>query len=60
MKLFHIRASESYTAKPEQSQFSSHTHDTYEIFYFISGNAEYSVEGNITYTGGMHAHNQPC
>lgn len=47
MKLFHIKASESYTAKPEQSQFSSHTHDTYEIFYFISGNAEYSVEGNI-------------
>lgn len=47
MKLFSIRAQRQYDEKPEQSQFLSHTHEFFEIFYFISGSAKYSIEGNI-------------
>lgn len=47
MELFQIQADQVLTEKPEQSMFSSHIHDTFEIFYFEFGSAKYSVEGNI-------------
>ncbi len=34
------------TKNPTQSQFYLHTHNEYEIFCILSGNAQYSVEGN--------------
>lgn len=30
---------------PDDSNFVMHVHDRYEIYYFVSGNAEYLVEG---------------
>lgn len=36
----------STTKNPMQSQFRLHTHNEYEIFCILSGNAQYSVEGN--------------
>lgn len=47
MNLFQIEALKAYTEHPDQSDFFSHTHDTCELYCFISGNAAYSVEGNI-------------
>lgn len=32
---------------PAKDKFSTHTHDMFEINYFISGRARFSVEGNI-------------
>lgn len=43
---FYISAHKNITKNPTQSDYSMHTHNDYEIFYFLSGNAEYSVEGN--------------
>ena len=43
----YIAANKSYTKKPDLNQFKRHTHDTYEIFCFLSGDAQYFVEGNI-------------
>lgn len=43
----HISASKNYTEKPNIDLFERHTHDNYEIFCFLSGNAKYFVEGNI-------------
>ncbi len=31
---------------PDPSLFSFHVHDKCEVFYFVSGNAEYLVEGS--------------
>lgn len=31
---------------PDDGNFSMHVHDLFEIYYFISGNAEYLVEGS--------------
>lgn len=42
-----IEASRNYTLKPDLSMFNMHSHDTYEIYCFISGNAKYFVEGTI-------------
>ena len=36
----------SRTESPKQEEFSMHTHNTYEILCFLSGDADYSVEGN--------------
>ncbi len=32
---------------PHQSEFVIHTHDYYEILYFVHGDADFSVEGNL-------------
>ncbi len=42
-----IVANKNYTQKPDLDMFQMHTHDTYEIYCFLSGNAKYYVEGNI-------------
>lgn len=34
-------------AQPKQSDFKMHTHDHYEILLFLSGDADYAVEGNV-------------
>ena len=47
MVLPYIHASRSCTNDPQQDSFVMHTHDNYEIFCFLGGNAEYVVEGNI-------------
>ncbi len=36
----------NYTENPTLDKFNMHTHDTYEIYCFLSGNAKYFVEGN--------------
>lgn len=43
----YISAHKSYTEKPDISLFKKHTHHTYEIFCFLSGDAKYFVEGTI-------------
>ncbi len=43
----HINATKNYTEKPNIDLFKRHTHDNYEIFCFLSGDAKYFVEGNI-------------
>lgn len=40
-------AHKTYTKKPDLDMFKMHTHDTYEIYCFLSGSAKYYVEGNI-------------
>ena len=35
-----------YTQKPEQSSFTMHTHEEYELYYFVSGCGTFVVEGN--------------
>ena len=47
MQLFQIEAYKIYTEQPDQSIFVPHAHDVFELFCFLSGNAIYSVEGNI-------------
>lgn len=47
MQLFQIEAYKMYTEQPDQSIFVPHAHDVFELFCFLSGNAIYSVEGNI-------------
>lgn len=32
---------------PRQENFVMHMHDSYEVFYFVSGNAGYMVEGTV-------------
>ncbi len=41
-----ITAVRQISKNPTQSDFKLHTHENYEIFCFLSGNADYSVEGN--------------
>lgn len=42
-----IKAFHSYTQKPDLEKFHMHTHEDYEIYCFLSGNAQYYVEGSI-------------
>ncbi|MDO4743217.1 MAG: AraC family transcriptional regulator [bacterium] len=42
-----IYAVKSHEEKPNPTKYAMHTHDNYEIFCFLSGNAKYFVEGNI-------------
>lgn len=42
-----IEAEHNYTIHPDLSRFSMHTHDTHEIYCFLSGNAKYFVEGTV-------------
>ena len=37
----------NYSLKPDTNMFKMHTHDIYEIYCFLEGNAKYYVEGNI-------------
>ena len=44
---FNIRASRNRTEKPELASYTMHTHDTYEIYCFWEGDADYFVEGTV-------------
>ena len=41
------RASRVYTEKPASIKSENHLHELYELFCFISGDAEYHVEGTV-------------
>lgn len=41
-----LYAHRTLTVKPENEDFSVHAHDMFEIFYFISGECKFVVEGN--------------
>lgn len=47
MNTAYLSASKTFTENPCLDDFHMHTHDFYEIYCFISGNAKYYVEGNI-------------
>lgn len=42
-----ISGGKSYTEIPDLDMFKMHTHDTHEIYCFLSGNAKYFVEGTV-------------
>ncbi len=42
---YYIGISHNITQDPDLDVFKTHTHDCYELFYFISGNATYYIEG---------------
>lgn len=42
-----ISSGRTVTEAPDRSLFKTHTHSDHEIFLFISGDAGYSVEGNL-------------
>lgn len=42
-----IDATKTLSLVPDTSIFKMHTHDTYEIFCFLSGKADYYIEGTI-------------
>ena len=42
-----ISADNTLTQKPKQSDFCMHTHDNYEIYCFLFGDAKYTVEGSV-------------
>ncbi len=42
-----ILAEHKHTKQPNILKFCMHTHETYEIYCFLSGNAKYFVEGTI-------------
>lgn len=35
------------TAQPSQSTFYKHSHQDYEMFFFLKGDAEYNIEGTV-------------
>lgn len=47
MNLFQMSIANHTTTNPIASNFPMHVHDGYEIYHFLSGSSEYSVEGNI-------------
>ena len=47
MNSIYLDARRTLTENPSLDDFHMHTHDFYEIYCFISGNAKYYVEGNI-------------
>ena len=47
MNSAYLSSSKILTENPCLDDFHMHTHDFYEIYCFISGNAKYYVEGNI-------------
>jgi len=47
MNLWDIRSAHTRAEHPDQSNYSMHTHDKYELLYIIHGHADFSVEGNI-------------
>ena len=44
-ELFHL--SHSIDENPQIADFNAHIHDSYELFCFVNGDANYSVEGNL-------------
>ncbi len=42
-----IIAGRTYTEKPDTALFKMHAHDGYEIFLFMSGRANYYIEGTV-------------
>lgn len=42
-----IKAEHNYTVHPDLDKFAMHTHETYEIYCFLSGSAKYFVEGTV-------------
>lgn len=42
-----LKCSHTVTVSPKAQDFNMHAHDVYELYFFISGNAEYFVEGNV-------------
>ena len=44
---FRLSAAKTYTAEPDTAAFRMHTHDSYEIYCFLAGDAKYFVEGSI-------------
>lgn len=47
MSDFLLNGSHVYLPVPDSSKFYMHTHDVYEIYCFLAGNAKYFIEGNI-------------
>lgn len=47
MSDFLLNGSHVYLPVPDSSKFYMHTHDFYEIYCFLAGNAKYFIEGNI-------------
>lgn len=47
MQAAFINAERNYTEVPDLSKFFAHTHDVYELYFFISGDGKYFVEGTI-------------
>lgn len=47
MSHFNIRASRNRTGDPNLEEFKMHTHDTYELYCFLDGDADYFVEGTV-------------
>jgi AraC-like DNA-binding protein len=47
MSDFFLDCKRTFTQNPDLNEFYMHTHDFYEIYCFLSGNAKYFVEGNI-------------
>lgn len=45
MAMPYLNAKINYTKNPDTNLFKMHTHNTYEIYCFISGNAKYFIEG---------------
>lgn len=41
-----LHAHHSLDQHPNPNEFYMHTHENFEIYYFISGNAHYTIEGN--------------
>lgn len=44
---YHVSISHSFTETPDLDMFDMHAHDVYELFCFLSGSAEYYVEGTV-------------
>lgn len=47
MKKLGFRAGRSRTEVPDREQFVMHTHERYEIYCFLEGDADYLVEGTV-------------
>lgn len=43
----YLEAEKTYTVSPSPDFVKMHTHDCYEIYCFLEGDAKYSVEGNF-------------
>jgi len=43
----YIHAARTYTEKPRRDMFQLHLHENYELFCFLSGSAQYYVEGTV-------------
>lgn len=41
------RASRVYTENPQQEKFETHLHGLYELYCFLSGDADYYIEGTL-------------